>query len=98
MFRLWLNKKAKGPSLSDWRSPAGRDALNQFCFFMTARELDLKGNPPDFPLDPHFLWLTHNKKYVQSAVNGAPLLTKPNKIQANQSIFLFFRPCTKTPA
>jgi hypothetical protein len=28
------HKKAKGTSLSDWRSPAGRDALNQFCFFI----------------------------------------------------------------
>jgi hypothetical protein len=28
------HKKAKGPSLTDWRSPAGRDALNQFCFFI----------------------------------------------------------------
>jgi hypothetical protein len=34
---LCLHKKVKGPSLSDWRSPAGRDTLNQFCFFIAYR-------------------------------------------------------------
>jgi hypothetical protein len=28
------HKKAKGSSLSDWRSPAGRDELNKFRFFI----------------------------------------------------------------
>jgi hypothetical protein len=35
-------KKAKGPSLTDWRSPAGRDTLNQFLLFLYSHIPDIQ--------------------------------------------------------